>query len=249
MSSGKVWLVAGAPGLGKTRWIGDRLAQGGLYWSPQLGGVATDRHLLQALHPRLSILEEMPPSLPQGQELFIEIGFHLDLADTDRLIQSLVSAPIERIAFVPEQLQDSIWHGWADRVYGVPCPYPLEDIQLWRSPLTGEVFDPASLTELFGELSDGAYGDVYRCKGIFDITDGRYFYIDYVMGNEEIIYQELPMALWLSGRPQRFAGIEIFGSGLKGKAIGETLADCCLTEDAIYFYQNQIKQSLSQLAV
>ncbi len=41
------------------------------------------------------------------------------------------------------------------------------------------------------ELTQGAYGTVQRAKGIFDVTDGRSLYFDFVAGLSKTTYLEL----------------------------------------------------------
>jgi hypothetical protein len=55
---------------------------------------------------------------------------------------------------------------------------------------------------------------------------------------------ELDLPLWFNGRPDRFSGLEIVGAALEQEAIAHTLKDCCLEEQVIAYYQEQIKQSL-----
>ena len=82
-----------------------------------------------------------------------------------------------------------------------------------------------------------------RAKGIFDLFDGRAFHLDFVTGMEDSLYLPLDVPLWLDGRPERFSGIEVVGRNLDGKAIAQCIIDCCLSEEIMLHYQNQIKQS------
>jgi G3E family GTPase len=100
---------------------------------------------------------------------------------------------------------------------------------------------------LWYELTNGAYGTVQRAKGVYDLADGRSFYFDFVAGHEKK-YQELNLPLWLEGRPDRFSGMEVIGINLDREAIGDTLRDCCLSDEAIAYYQAQTKQSLMEPA-
>ncbi|WP_040466764.1 hypothetical protein [Geminocystis herdmanii] len=51
--------------------------------------------------------------------------------------------------------------------------------------------------------------------------------------------------LSLEGRPTHFSGLEIIGCNLEKQAIADTLGDFCLEDSAVYFYQQQVKESLS----
>ena len=86
---------------------------------------------------------------------------------------------------------------------------------IWRSPLTGQVFDPPSLDEVLIELTGGAYGRVMRLKGIFELPDGQAFYVDFVKGLSGIEYTELKLPRWLQGRPNRFSGMEVVAESLR----------------------------------
>jgi G3E family GTPase len=120
----------------------------------------------------------------------------------------------------------------------------LSQPHLWRSALPGQVLDSASLNTVWYELTQGAYGTIQRAKGIFDVADGRSLYFDFVAGLAEPTYLELNLPRWLNGRPDRFSGIEVVGEALDQEVIAQTLKDCCLEEQAIAYYQQQIKDSL-----
>ncbi len=117
-------------------------------------------------------------------------------------------------------------------------------MQIHRNLLTGEIIDWTSLTLFWFELIQGAYGDIIRAKGIFDIVSGESIYGDFVAGtiNQEFVALNVP--LWLTGRPQRFSGLEIVGFNLQLKEISQTLKDCFIPESQIDYYQQQIQTSL-----
>lgn len=112
--------------------------------------------------------------------------------------------------------------------------------------MTGQVFDPASLNVFWFELAEGAYGKLYRAKGIFDLADGRAFAFDFASGLADSTYTELDLPHWLNGRPDRFSGIEVVGQALEQAVIAQTLKDCSLSDAAIAHYQAQIKQSVAE---
>jgi len=91
------------------------------------------------------------------------------------------------------------------------------------------------------ELTGDAYGQVQRVKGIFELPDGRAFYVDFVEGLPGIEYTELSIPRWLEGRPDRFSGIEVVGWNLEQKIIAQTLLAGCLSDGAIAHYQEQYK--------
>ena len=245
--------IAGPPGSGKTTWMSQLLSDQQrplFYCCPGMGTDSVDRGRIGYCFPWVQLLpEERIPEvfadLPDQALVYLELGFYLDLT-----APFLASLPCHRVAVVPSGLQTSEWHHWADEVVigndiavsaagastgALPLP------ELWRSPLTGQVFDATSLDDILIELTGHAYGQVQRVKGIFELPDGRAFYVDFVEGLPGIEYTELAIPRWLEGRPDRFSGIEVVGWNLEKKTIAETLLAGCLSDNAIAQYQEQYK--------
>jgi hypothetical protein len=249
----KVFAIAGATGIGKTAWIRQQIAKISepvVYFCPNAGNVPIDPTCIKAEFPDLHILSdgqelELIRQVEAGAIALIELGFHLDLRSGDMLLDTLATDhACKRIALVPSSLDNSEWHDWADEVVKVEQHVSdFHDLQIWRSPFTGQVFDPSSLNVMWYEITQGAYGEVTRVKGIFDLFDGRAFHLDFVEGMEDSLYLEMKLPLWLDGRPERFSGIEVAGRNLDGKAIAQCILDCCLSEEILLHYQAQIKQS------
>ena len=248
MASSNITLVAGSPGAGKTTWISQFLtdqSQDLFYLCPGMGRDSVDLVRIGYRFPWVSVIPEnqaqtVLASLPKQAQVYLELGFHLDLASP-----LLATLPCQRVAVLPPSLNQSEWHDWADEVI------PGNDIQdagrdplpeLWRSPLTGQVFDPPSLDELLIELTGGAYGKVMRLKGIFEMPDGRAFHIDFVQGLPGIEYTELNLPRWLQGRPNRFSGLEVVGHHLEQETISKTLLASCLADDVLAQYQLQYQR-------
>jgi Cobalamin synthesis protein cobW C-terminal domain len=251
MNKSPIIAVAGAAGVGKTNWISQQLStasQTPLYFCPQTSDTPIDSTRLAAGFPQLiTLADEQASQLPQLDEdvvAYIEVGFHLSLETADLILAGL---NVHKIAIVIPDSADTEWHHWADTVKIGQALFSTTPQDLWRSNLTSQVLDPASLDVLWYELINGAYGSVQRAKGIYDLSDGRSFYFDFVEGQESK-YQELNLPLWLDGRPDRFSGMEIIGVNLDREAIGDTLRDCCLSTEAIAYYQEQTKQSLLEPA-
>ncbi|MEO0350469.1 MAG: GTP-binding protein [Cyanobacteria bacterium P01_A01_bin.15] len=239
-----ITVVAGPPGIGKTTWISQFLSAAGLgYLYPGAGAEAVDRLRIGYRFPQVSAIEEnMAPALLMDlRELgrvYVELGFHIDLA-------TLPGLPCHRVAVVPPDLADSEWHSWADEVViGNKIEIPQADRLplLWRAPLTGQVFDPPSLDELLIELTGGAYGQVIRLKGIFELPDGQAFYVDFVQGMPGLEYTELKLPRWLEGRPSRLSSLEVVGYDLQQARIKETLLLTCLSDEILAQYQRQYRE-------
>ncbi len=251
MRSPNITLVSGPSGAGKTSWIRQQLSaitESAVYVDLGSGTTPIDAVHLAAEIPELTVLSDvqLPELLEQplaNSAVYIELGFHID---PPSLVLPLDLASCQRVAVLPPAASATEWHEWAGAIVTGADTEILPDLQLWRSALTGQVFDAASLNTFWYELTQGGYGQVQRAKGIFDLADGHAFYLNFVAGLSEIPDLELNLPRWLQGRPERFSGIEVVGAGLDQEAIAQTLKDCCLEEQAILYYQQQIKDLLQQ---
>ncbi len=247
-----ITLVAGPPGSGKTTWITRLLAaseQPLFYCCPAAGTEAVDRLRVGYRFPAVSVIDDTEAAsilmnLPDHAQVYVELGFHLDLATLP-----FNALPCRKVAIVPPELaqltQQSEWHDWADElVSGNKIQISnLERLpKIWRTPLTGQVFDPPSLDALLTEITGGAYGQVIRLKGIFEMPDGQAFYIDFVQGLPGIEYAELKLPRSLKGRPKRLSGLEVVGYDLQQKTMAETLRVSWLSDELLSQYQRQYRQ-------
>jgi hypothetical protein len=243
-----IYLVTGPCGAGKTTWIHQQLTE---RTEPSaymcLGADATpiDLTYITATCPQVKPIAAGVSwtQLAEIQPLYVEIAPQLDLAKL-QLPVDLESC--QRIAIVPKGLIESEYHDWATKT--LISEVTEKNVSLTASPrwgLTGEVLDPASLNVFWDELIQGAYGEVARAKGIFEIVDGRSFYFSFGIGFSDCTYLELPLTPGLSGRPTRFSGLEVVGDNLQPRLIMETLQDCGLDDQALAYYQEQIKSQLS----
>ncbi|MGC9505913.1 GTP-binding protein [Baaleninema sp.] len=255
MSEPSTWLVIGPSGAGKTRWIAQQLQQN-LEASPvyfHLGGGSfpLDATLLSSQFPNLTVLEDdraataLVEYQAAGCPIYIEVGFHIALQSLQ-----LPLNPLHSVAIAPPTPQPSQWSNWADEtVTGLEMPWDtLSELQ--RLLLTSEVLDPASLDVFWQELTLGAYGDVKRAKGIFNLADGRVFTFQYVERSGEgdrSEYTELNRPRTLDGRPQQFSGLEIVGNHLDRAALTETLQDSCLSDATLSQYQAYLKTETQPL--
>ena len=75
------------------------------------------------------------------------------------------------------------------------------------------------------ELTQGAYGEVIRAKGIFDLVDGQIYYGDFRSGKSALEFKPLNLPRWLDGKPDRKSGFEIVGSNLDKAEIAQTMSE------------------------
>lgn len=250
MQTLNITLVTGPSGAGKTTWIQQQIhsiADTVIYLSLGADETLIDATYLAVEVPGLTVLPVIQltnflerPTV--GCSIYLELGFHIDL--TSLILPDQV-ADCRRVAVLPPETRHTEWHDWADSIVsGAEVQFTLQHPHLWRSALSGQVLDPASLNTFWYELTNGAYGTIQRAKGIFDVADGRSLHFDFVAGLAETTYLELNLPLWLNGRPERFSGIEVVGEMLDQEAIAQTIKECCLEDHVIAYYQQQIKDSL-----
>lgn len=247
-----ITLVAGPPGIGKTTWISQFLSASEhplFYLCPGTGTETIDRLRIAYRFPNVTVVDdsqaaELLMNLPDPGQVYIELGFHLDLAALP-----FNSLPCRRVVIVPPELAQltaqSEWHNWANELVAgnnIQIPTPNDLPNFWRMSLTGQVFDPPSLEALLTEMTEGAYGRLIRLKGIFELPDGQAFYIDFVEGLPGIEYTELKLPRSLKGRPTRLSGLEVVGYNLQQKTMAETLRVSCLSDELLDQYQRQYRQ-------
>ncbi len=237
-------------------WIKEDLKQSNndsYYVSPKTETFPLDGALLQGYYPDLSIAnsENLSELINQTKKsnIYLEIPEYIDIINNCSFLDNLDG---EKIAIV-SQLEDSQkWKNLADKVI-VNQELTSEiksnsfvNLQIQRAGLTEEILDFASLETFWQELVASAYGDVIRVKGIFNIMDGQCIYRDYSPDGVNLDFQALQIPLSLDGRPTHFSGLEIIGTNLDKQAIVDTISDFCLSDDVVQFYQQQVKESLSQ---
>ncbi|HIK05325.1 MAG TPA: GTP-binding protein [Trichormus sp. M33_DOE_039] len=252
MSVLNITVVAGPAGCGKTTWICRQIQnltanENVIYFSPGTGKVPIDQTRLAAEFPNLKVFQdgqevEFLQQLATVDTVYIELGFYLELTSIQQILDEL---PYQALAILPPKLEYSEYHAWADKIIkGADIDTSMVSNRLWRVPSSGQVIDEDSLQEFWYEITHGAYGQVSRAKGVFDVADGRSLYADFVAGIPATEFLELDLPRHLEGRPQRFSGLEILGNNLEESAMKQTLEDCYLSEVAITQHQQQVKQIL-----
>ena len=244
-----ITVVAGPCGAGKTTWILQELAQtpaAAVYMTPGVGTVPIDATLVAARFPEVEIVHQQSEAdllqrLAAEAPIYFEWGFHLEME-----IPWLETLPHHRVAVCSDNSPDSGWSLWAEQVIrGNQSVLNPQAAQLWRAPLSGQVFDPPSLDTFWQELSRGAYGEVHRAKGIFELADGQAFHFDFVNSLPDSTYTELELPRWVQGRPNRFSGLEVVGHRLDEAAIAATLKDCYLSDSLLASHQAALRDSFS----
>lgn len=245
--------VAGSFGVGKTQWIAGQIRQTQgkkVYFSPQTHTFPLDALLLQSEFPELKVLleisaEELGQMEGSDTSIYIELPWYLDLSGCEAWLQRL---GCHRVALVAAGQERAPWQTWADELILKDFAEPSggdEKLHIHRAVLTGEVLDGASLETVWLELTRGAYGNVRRAKGIFAIAEGHYIYGEWRQGGEEKELATLNIPLSLQGRPTGFSGLEVVAdTSFARTALVESLRDSFLGEQAIAYYQQQIKASL-----
>ncbi|WP_107669767.1 GTP-binding protein [Cyanothece sp. BG0011] len=238
--------VASPPGAGKTHWIHEQIAQTNKpvgYFSPETDSIPIDAIYLQSEYPQLKLYQTGEEAAFTDTITYVEIPWYLDLAGIEPLLQMVNS---HRVAIIPDDTDSTELKSWADEIIpGTNIIKPTTDLQIHRGVLTGEILDFDSLATFWLELIQGAYGEVVRAKGIFDLADGQIYYGDFISGKSELEFKPLNLPRWLDGKPDRFSGFEVVGSNLDKAEIVQTVRDCCVPEAAINYYQQQVKEALA----
>jgi hypothetical protein len=247
--------IIGPPGIGKTYWIQKQIAKakGNLrYFSPQTESNPIDATLIQSEFPNIQILssEQELNNFDEKETItYMEIPWYLNLLKIEPLLQQL---NCHRVAIMPPRSQNTGWHAWADEIImgnsleeeQLAEISPNNPLEIHRGILTGEILDFKSLEVFWSELIEDAYGNIARVKGIFEIMDGQSIYGEFLHNLPQKDFEPLNLPRWYKGKPQRFSGFEIMGQNLDKEQIAQTVKQCCLPEQAINYYQQQIQSSL-----
>ncbi len=251
MSSRQITLVTGSPGVGKTTWIRQQLAQRRdpiLYFAAGAGSLPIDGVHLGIQFPYLKVLiegqeQELLEQIKTGMPLIVEVGFHLNPVQMQQIFGDF---DCYWIGITPDPDQDAEMYLWADELIPGQASFSLlKNPQLWRAPLHGQVWDPASLEVFWNELLLGAYGEVYRVKGIFEMPEGQAIYGEFTAGSQRTDLEDfdvLNLPRHLKGRPQRFSGLEILGRNLDTGSLRQTVQDCCLSDAVLADYHRQVRE-------
>ena len=141
---------------------------------------------------------------------------------------------------------DQILHFGRDSVLPTDDTLEFTKLEAWHVNLQGKVWDPNSLSSFWFELVNGAYGDVYRAKGLMNLPDGRAFFCNWMVSQQESQFLPLNSVAAASGRPERPSALVVQGKALDPGGIQSTIDDCLLSDDVLAMQQHQLPESSTQ---
>ena len=101
------------------------------------------------------------------------------------------------------------------------------------------VLDPASLDIFWMELTSGAYGEVDRAEGLFNLVNGQGYGFQFIAAEQKSEYIEIEDEPCLVGRPDRPSVLQISGQNLDLDSIEATIAACALADNILEYHQSQ----------
>lgn len=254
----QTWLISGPPGCGKTTWMLNALkTHKGTRGYLRLAGCPAeglehgfdsgiDLAYLQDQIPDLRDLSKSAQTFCDDAEdllALIELPqFHSPEESGTNGLDPRVKPQLEELALQP----DRVLHFGHDE--GLPRQDTLEFSQLeaWSCQLQGRIWDPNSLSSFWFELVNGAYGDVYRAKGLMNLPDGRAFFCNWMVSQNGSQFLPLEQVAPPDGRPNRISALVVQGKALDSNGIRSTIADCLLTDAVLEMHQAPLRERQSQ---
>ena len=149
-----------------------------------------------------------------------------------------VRSKLEALQLNPDQLL----HFGRDPELPAKDTLEFNKLEAWHTSLSGSVWDPNSLSSFWFELVNGAYGDVYRAKGLMNLPDGRAFFCNWMVSQESSQFMPLDTTAPPQGRPCRTSELVVQGKALNPGGIQATINDCLLADDVLAMQQQQLQQ-------
>ena len=253
---GQVCLVSGPPGCGKTTWVLETLRQHqGSCAFLRLEGdrsegleQGVDSGIDPAwLKDQIPELISLQPSA-SGEELHREAQLTLIEVQQFRVPETLgldgygasVRERLDALRLKPDQTL----HFGRDSVLPTHDTLEFNKLEAWHINLQRSVWDPNSLSSFWFELVNGAYGDVYRAKGLMNLPDGRAFLCNWMVSQQESQFLPLDGIAPDSERPDRPSALVVQGKALEPRGIQATIDDCLLSDDVLALQQRHRQEQI-----
>ena len=251
---GHVVLISGPPGCGKTSWalktLQDHVGpcaylrleeeqEAGLEQGEDSG---IDLSWLKDQIPRL---EEVTPSNSAALKhrndalTLIEVQrFHTPSQGGINGYGINVRSKLDALELQPDQ----VMHFGRDPELPSNDTLEFSKLEAWHASLAGCVWDAESLSSFWFELVNGAYGDVYRAKGLINLPDGRSLFCNWMVSQQGSQFLPLDTTAPPQGRPSRTSELVVQGKALNPEGIQTTINDCLLADDVLAMQQQQLRQ-------
>ncbi len=255
---GQKWLISGSPGCGKTTWILNtikenqgaygylRLTEKSNNGQEKLPESLIDYTFLKDQAPHLQDLSDCPDtSISKYKDLLILI--ELSQSQSPEELEAVGKNPYVNSQLEALNLQlDRHLHFGRDSELPNNDTLVFKELASWSLNLAKSVWDPQSLNTFWFELVNGAYGDVYRAKGLMNLPDGKSIFFNWIMSQKGSQFLPLKTVSPPHGRPKRPSGLVIQGKGLDCKNIQSTINLCLLNDALLEMHQMTLRDRQSE---
>ena len=148
-------------------------------------------------------------------------------------VRKLVFQRLHEVPTVYDHVQKCVEKGVYDpTILDLYTKDEFNKLESFSLSLNTSVWDPPSLNTFLFELVNGAYGDVYRAKGLMNLPDGRSMFCNWIVSQESSQSLPLEEISAPNGRPASLSELVVQGINLDGFRILSTI-DLCLLNDAV----------------